>query len=164
MSVPALTHIARCVAFSCTLIVLLGGGRTCFGGHGKAAEGPAHGESAEVKGGENSGVKGSGIELGEFKIRSDYPAEAQKSTVRFVLYAAIKPELYDQMQQVVKDHQTKLRDEIITATRLTPLGVFEEPDLTTFRRRILIRLRRTLPQLVVEGFYISDFGLMVKSL
>jgi hypothetical protein len=168
MNARTLIHFARCVAASCTLIMLLGAGRTCLGsGHGKAAAAPAHGESAGGHGGhgaEDSGVKGNGIELGQFKIRSDYPAEAQKSTVRFVLYAAIKPEMHDEMDRLVEHHQTKIRDEIITATRLTPLGVFEEPDLTTFRRRIQIRLRRTLPELKVEGLYISDFGLIVKSL
>jgi hypothetical protein len=156
---------------------MLDTGRTCFGsGHGKpakAAKAPADGESGGGHGNqgdhgghgtEDSGVKGSGIELGQFKIRSDYPAEAQKSTVRFVLYAAIKPEMYDEIDRLVEHHKTKIRDEIITATRLTPLGVFEEPDLTTFRRRIQIRLRRTLPELKVEGLYISDFGLIVKSL
>ena len=164
MSVPTLRHLARSFATCCIVIAALGAGRTCFAGHAKADEGPTHAESAEVKGGENSSVKGSGIELGQFKIRSDYPAEAQKCTVRFVLYAAIKPEQFDAMQQLVKQHQTKLRDEIIIATRLTPLGVFEEPTLATFRRRIMIRLRRTLPELAVEELYISDFGLMVKSL
>ena len=68
------------------------------------------------------------------------------------------------MESLVEHHQTKIRDEIITATRLTPLGVFEEPDLTKFRRRIMIHLRRTLPELAVDGLYISDFGLIVKSL
>jgi len=164
MSVLRLHHSLRFFAAGCTLFAALGACRTSLAGHGKADEGPTHAESAEVKGGENSGVKGNGIELGQFKIRSDYPAEAQKSTVRFVLYAAIKPEQIDDMQRLVKQHQTKLRDEIITATRLTPLGVFEEPNLTTFRRRIMIRLRRTLPELAVEQLYVSDFGLMVKSL
>jgi len=164
MNVRTPRHLIRTFATCCALIAALGADRTCFAGHAKADEEPSHTESAEAHGGENSGVKGNGIELGEFKIRSDYPAEAQKSTVRFVLFAAIKPEQIGEMQRLVEQHQIKLRDEIITATRLTPLGVFEEPNLTTFRRRIMIRLRRTLPELAVEELYVSDFGLMVKSL
>ncbi len=105
-----------------------------------------------------------GIKLGEFKIRSDYPAEAQKSTVRFVLYAAVKEDRQADMERVVSHHQEKLRDEIITTTRLTPLGMFEESDLKAFRRRIFIRLHRTVPELVIDDLYISDFGLIVKSL
>jgi hypothetical protein len=105
-----------------------------------------------------------GIKLGEFKIRSDYPAEAQKSTVRFVLYAAVKEDRLAAMESIVSNHREKLRDEVITATRLTPLGMFEEADLKAFRRRIFIRLHRTVPELVIDDLYISDFGLIVKSL
>jgi hypothetical protein len=105
-----------------------------------------------------------GIKLGEFKIRSDYPAEAQKSTVRFVLFAAVKEDRLAAMEGIVSNHREKLRDEVITATRLTPLGMFEEADLKAFRRRIFIRLHRTVPELVIDDLYISDFGLIVKSL
>jgi hypothetical protein len=105
-----------------------------------------------------------GIKLGEFKIRSDYPAEAQKSTVRFVLYAAVKEDRQADMERVVSSHQEKLRDEIITTTRLTPLGMFEESDLKAFRRRLFVRLHRTVPKLVIDDLYISEFGLIVKSL
>jgi hypothetical protein len=105
-----------------------------------------------------------GIKLGEFKIRSDYPAEAQKSTVRFVLYVAVKADRAAAMESIVSQHREKLRDEVITATRLTSLGMFEEPDLKAFRRRIFIRLHRTVPELVIDDLYISDFGLIVKSL
>jgi hypothetical protein len=105
-----------------------------------------------------------GIKLGEFKIRSDYPAEAQKSTVRFVLFAAVKEDRLAAMETIISQHREKLRDEVITATRLVPLGMFEEPDLKGFRRRIFIRLHRTVPELVIDDLYISDFGLIVKSL
>jgi len=170
-------HVARFVAAGCVAVMLLGTGPTCFGSEHKAEKKSSHAESghAEKKsegghgeegghGSEEPGVKSNGVELGQFKIRSDYPAEAQKSTVRFILHAAVKPELRDKMEEIAKQNQTKIRDEILTATRLTPLSLFEEPDLASFRRRILVRLRRTLPGLEIEALYISDFGLVVKSL
>jgi hypothetical protein len=134
------------------------------GGHGSSesqgdsGHGGGHGES------EHADVDINGIKLGDFKIRSDYPAEAEKSTVRFVLYVTVDAEHFDEMKHLVAAHQQKIRDEIITTTRLTPLGVFQEADLATFRRRILIRLRRTLPELGIDRLYVSDFGLIVKSL
>ena len=153
-----------------------GAGRTGFGSEHKAEKKSSHAESSHAEksegghgeegghGSEEPSVKSNGVELGQFKIRSDYPAEAQKSTVRFILHAAVKPELRDKMEEIAKQHQTKIRDEILTATRLTPLSLFEEPDLASFRRRISVRLRRTLPELEIEALYISDFGLVVKSL
>jgi hypothetical protein len=176
MSALTQNHFARLLAAGCVAVLLLGAVRTCFGSEHKAEKKSSHAESSHAEksegghgeeggnGSEDPDVKSNGVELGQFKIRSDYPAEAQKSTVRFILHAAVKPELRDKMEEIAKQHQTKIRDEILTATRLTPLRLFEEPDLASFRRRILVRLRRTLPELEIEALYISDFGLVVKSL
>jgi hypothetical protein len=105
-----------------------------------------------------------GVSLGDFRIRSYYPVDAQKSTVRFTLYATVKDGHFAEMQRVVEAHRQKLRDQIITATRLAPLAVFQEPDLGSFRRRVLVRLRRTVPELTIDDLYISEFDLTIKSL
>lgn len=154
-----LLRIGRAVVLTAATLVALGVCRECVASHGAAEHEPA--EAVEEA---TSDSKTGGIKLGEFRIRSDYPAEAQKSTVKFVLYAAVKGDQSADMKRLVEEHQQKLRDQIITATRLAPLAVFEEPDLATFRRRLLIRLRRVMPELVVEDLYITDFNLLVKSL
>jgi hypothetical protein len=126
--------------------------------HGPAAE------TSEMESDAASDAKVRGVELGEYRIRAYYPVEAQKSTVRFVLYDAVASEHFAEAQRVVDTRRHKLRDEIITATRMTPLAVFDEAGLTSFRRRILVRLRRTLPELPIDDVYVSDFQLTVKSL
>ena len=141
----------------------------CASEHKSAAHGShesSHGshEEAEAIPEDTSGLETVGIELGEYKIRTDYPVQSQKSTVRFVLYAAVKGEHSAAMRDIVEEHRQKVRDLVITSTRLAPLILFEEPDFASFRRRLIIRLRRTFPELAVEDLYISDFGLMVKSL
>lgn len=105
-----------------------------------------------------------GLSLGDYRIRSYYPVDAQKSTVRFTLYASIKSDHFEPAERLVEEHREKIRDVILTATRLAPLAVFQEPSLDTFRRRILVRLRREFPQLNVDALYISDFDLVIKSL
>ena len=105
-----------------------------------------------------------GVALGEYRIRSYYQVDAQKSTVRFSLFATVKDEHFREVQGLVEEHRQKLRDQVIMATRLTPLAVFQEPDLATFRRRVLVRLRRALPELQIEDLYVSDFDLTIKSL
>ena len=126
-----------------------------------------HEPQAETVESENDAVsdaKTRGVELGEYRIRAYYPVEAQKSTVRFVLYAEVTTEHFAEAQQVIETRQHKLRDEVITATRMMPLAVFDEPGLTSFRRRILVRLRRTLPELPIDDVFVSDFQLTVTSL
>jgi hypothetical protein len=105
-----------------------------------------------------------GISLGDYRIRSYYQVDAQKSTVRFTLYATVKDEHYADMQRLVEEHRQKIRDQVILATRLAPLSVFQEPDLTTFRRRLFVRLRRVIPELTIEDLYLSEFDLVIKSL
>jgi hypothetical protein len=125
-----------------------GGGHGDHGGHGEAVDNPdCH-----------------GILLGEYRIRSYYPVDSQKSTVRFSLYATVQDERFDDTKQLVEENHRKLRDQILTATRLSPLSVFQEPGLETFRRRILIRLRRALPELEISELYFSDFDLTIRSL
>ncbi len=104
-----------------------------------------------------------GIEVGEFRIRAYYPVQAQKSMVRFVLHLAAKGERYVALQKTVKSRRHKIRDQVIIATRLVPLANFDEADLKTFRRRILLRLRRTMPELPVDDVYVSNFELKVQS-
>lgn len=134
-----------------------------------AASGPeeaVHGDSGhgDAAHGSISDAESNGIKLGEFKIRTDYPVEAQKCTVRFVLYAAVDEKQRDKMRQLAGEHEQKVRDVVLIATRLAPLNVFQEPDLEKFRRRILVRLRRNLPELAVDDLYISDFGLLIRTL
>ncbi|HEX3600266.1 MAG TPA: hypothetical protein VHU84_08980 [Lacipirellulaceae bacterium] len=151
--------IGRLAAAVVASALVWGGGRSCLAGDEPELPKAAAAPVADVAPAEMHGIK-----LGEFRIRSDYPAEAQKCTIRFVLYAAVKEDRSGAMERLVEEHREKVRDEVITATRLTSLGVFEEPDLKTFRRHVFMRLHRTLPELVIDDLYVSDFGLIVKSL
>jgi hypothetical protein len=133
--------------------------RSANGGE-HAAEPPA----AESNVADEAGKAIHGVSLGEYRIRSYYQVDAQKSTVRFSLFATVKDEHFHEVQSLVEEHRQKLRDQVIMATRLSPLSVFQEPDLAAFRRRVLVRLRRALPELAIEDLYVSEFDLVIKSL
>jgi hypothetical protein len=105
-----------------------------------------------------------GIDLGEYRIRSYYPVQAQKSIVRFTLYATAQDEQLVAMRHLAEERKHKIRDQVITVARLVPLVHFDEPDLKSFRRRILLRLRRALPELAIASVYVSDFQIRVQSL
>jgi hypothetical protein len=140
--------------------------RTANGAHEAAADAHAS-ESAEhvaAPADADAGKAIHGITLGDYRIRSYYQVDAQKSTVRFTLYATVKDEHYADMQRLVEQHRQKIRDQIILVTRLAPLTVFQEPDLTTFRRRLIVRLRRVIPELTIEDLYLSEFDLVIKAL
>ena len=134
--------------------------RTASAGHGHDAEPAAAESDADAE----SGKAIHGVSLGDYRIRSHYQIDAQKSIVRFSLFATVKDQGFGEVKRLVAEHRQKLRDQVIMATRLTPLAVFQEPDLATFRRRVLVRLRRALPELTIEDLYVSDFDLTIKSL
>jgi hypothetical protein len=127
--------------------------------------GESHGEAeAELESDEALASKTRGIELGEFRVRAYYPVQAQKSIVRFVLFATVAGERFSATKQLVEARRHKIRDEVITATRLVPLVDLDQADLINLRRRILLRLRRTLPELKVDDVFVSNFELKVQSL
>jgi hypothetical protein len=132
----------------------------CGSGHEHAAE-PAAAEASAV---DETGKAIHGVSLGDYRIRSYHQVDAQKSTVRFALFATVKDEHFHEVQGLVEEHREKLRDQVIMATRLTPSSLFQEADLAAFRRRVLVRLRRALPELTIEDLYVSDFDLTIKSL
>ncbi len=139
----------------------------CMGGVSFASDhGGGHAEAAEAEEEMDipADVKTRGIDLGEFRIQSHYPVDVQKSTVRFVLYASVATERYAEMKRLVDAHEHKLRDQVIIATRMTPLAAFDEPGLESFRRRMFLRMRRALPELAIDDVHVSEFQLTVKSL
>lgn len=140
----------------------MGGGRPALasggGGHGE----PAPAAPQEVVDATKSGSNG--IDLGQFRIRAYYPAESQKSAVAFALYAKVEKDQLAELRHLLEHRKHKMRDQVIVATRLVPLVEFNDPELKSFRRRILLQLRRTLPELPIENVYISDFELLVERL
>jgi hypothetical protein len=109
-----------------------------------------------------SGVRG--VKLGDFRIRIYYPAEARKSSVTFKAYGRVKEENLPEFRELFVHRRNRIRDQVIVATRRVPLVDFNDPDLYAFRRRMLLRLRRMMPELDFEDVYISDFQIDVDSI
>jgi hypothetical protein len=151
-------HSVKAAALAAVAVLCLANTSLASGhGHGAPAE-PAEAEIDEAD------AKNHGIEFGDFRIRSYYPVQARKSIVRFVLYASAKEGHFNDTRHLLDERRHKVRDQVITATRLVPLAEFDDPELKSFRRRIMLRLRRTMPELEIKDIYVSEFELKVKSL
>lgn len=104
-----------------------------------------------------------GVRLGDFSIRIYYPTEARKSAIGFVCFATVRETNIARFRELFVHRRHKIRDQIIIATRRVPLADYDDPQLVAFRRRLLLRLRRMLPELAIEDIYISDFRLKVEN-
>jgi len=121
-----------------------------------------HAEAEEEDTGPSaSGVRG--VELGEFNIQMFRPIPSRKDHVTFNLYATIREEDFKEFQRLYKRRRHKVRDQIIVATRLVAIEDYDDPELKYFRRRILLRLRRTMPELRIDDIQINDFTLTAQS-
>lgn len=103
------------------------------------------------------------VRLGEFSIRVFHGTASRKDTVSFVLYTIVKKDDFDAFDRIYSHHKTKVRDQVIVATRLVPIDDYDDPELKKFRRRIFLRIRRALPELPIEDVYFSDFSLMSQA-
>src|SRR5438105_9292616 len=74
--------------------IVLGCGRATFANE-PAAQPPAESNVKIAPGAETHGIS-----LGDYRIRSYYPVDAQKGTVRFTLYAGVKDEHFAAVQKL----------------------------------------------------------------
>jgi hypothetical protein len=120
---------------------------------------PTEGSEADKKPANDS----SGVELGKFSLRMHRAVPAQTNRVSFTLFASPKADESKHLAQLLENRQNKVRDQVIVATRLVPAEEYDDPELTKFRRRILLRLRRTMPELMIENVFVSDFNVVVEN-
>jgi hypothetical protein len=144
-----------------------GGGGHDSGGHGGGhGGGDAHGAKAEeeeiISAESADGTRA--VKLGEFSIRVYHSVSSRKDTVAFVLQARIDKEGFEVFERIYPHRVNKVRDQVILATRLVPIEDYDDPELKKFRRRIYLRLRRSIPELPIADVYLSDFSLAVQSM
>jgi hypothetical protein len=105
-----------------------------------------------------------GISLGDFRIQAYHAVEAKRSTLIFTLHAVVSSENAPEFKQLIENRRHKVRDQVITIARMASLADFDQPRLADFRRRILLRLRRIMPELKIDDLYVSDFQLEVRGI
>jgi hypothetical protein len=100
--------------------------------------------------------------LGEFRIKNFRPVEREKVTLQFTVYAETEAGDHQRFERVWKQHEHRVRSQIITSARLVPSNEFDDPALHALRRRIYLRLRRALPELPLDEVFVSDFSYIVE--
>jgi hypothetical protein len=130
----------------------------------KSAGSDAHGAHAAEEEVIESDGPIRGVSLGDFRIQAYHAVEAKRSTLEFSLHAVVSSENAAEFKHLIENRRHKVRDQVIVVARMSSLANFDQPQLTDFRRRILLRLRRTLPELKVDDLYFSDFRLNVQGI
>jgi hypothetical protein len=132
------------------------------GGHG-GEEAPAKADADAIEVSSESADGTRAVKLGEFSIRVYHTVSSRKDTVTFILHAIVAKDKFADFEHFYGIRKNKARDQIVVATRLVPIEDYDDPELKKFRRRILLRLRRSLPELPIADVRLSDFTLSSES-
>jgi hypothetical protein len=139
----------------------------CFGPVASRAVGSEHGAEPAATESDDFGAESAtgfrGVKLGEYKIRMSHTVSSRQDGVSFILYATVKEDDFKTFERLFANRKIKIRDQVVVATRLVPIEDYDDPELARFRRRIFLRLRRTMPELPIDNIYISDFSLSAKT-
>ena len=103
----------------------------------------------------------SAIDLGFYSLRDVRSAEDEKFRLNFALQARVEPDKLYEMEQFQKKSEHRIREQVLIAVRLSESKDFQEPKLMRLKRRIMMRLKRVLPNLEIQELYISEFGYFV---
>jgi flagellar basal body-associated protein FliL len=126
-------------------IFTLAASASASGGGGHAA--PATEEGPAIK----------AVSLGQYLISDLRAVEGAKLRVSFELYLDADDEHSHELRELVSAYKHRIRSEVITAIRTCEQAEFEEPDLDRMRSRIIVRLKRALPELPIEKLFVGAF-------
>ena len=102
-----------------------------------------------------------GVDLGTFRIRESRPSENQRIDLRFAVQAAVREPDRELFEAFRESHANALRDQIIVAVRTAETPEFDEAELRTLRRRMLLRIGRMLEKPPLADLYVTDFRCQV---
>lgn len=97
------------------------------------------------------------IDLGRFKIHDLRPTRNETAKLTFSLHLAFSKELNEKQVEKLEMWKHRLRDQVITAVRITYIKDFQEPDLALLRRKILIRINRLFDRRVAEEVLLTEY-------
>lgn len=100
-----------------------------------------------------------GFELGSFVLKDYQPIEDITLRLIFTVHASVDEESSKEFSKLLASRSHRVRDQVITAARLSSIEELQDPDLRMLRRRIQLRLKHSLPELHIAGIHLSEFQL-----
>ncbi len=97
------------------------------------------------------------LALGKFKIKDLRPTRNETAKLTFTLHLAFSKSVTEDQVAQLEHWKHRLRDQVITAIRITEMKDFQEPDLSRFRRKILIRVNRLLKAKLAEEVFVTEY-------
>ena len=97
------------------------------------------------------------LDLGKFKINDLRPTRNETAKLTFSLHLAFSKSLTPSQVAQLEPWKHRLRDQVITAVRISQIKDFQQPDLGRLRRKILIRINRLLQTKLAEEVLMTEY-------
>ncbi len=123
---------------------------------GKATPASADSTAAETAEAAEESVRPT-FDLGKFKINDLRPTRNETAKLTFTLHLAFSKNLTPSQVAQLEPWKHRLRDQVITAVRISQIKDFQQPDLGRLRRKILIRINRLLQANLTEEVLMTEY-------
>lgn len=97
------------------------------------------------------------LDLGSFKIHDLRPTRNVTAKLTFSIHLAFSKELSERQREALELWKHRLRDQVITAVRISTIKEFQEADLNRLSRKILIRVNRLYKHKIAEEVLVSEY-------
>lgn len=148
------------LAFVLCTLTGLGARSALASGHGGGQGKP---EPAGGHGGEPAGPEvqlpsfEGGVALGVYSIKDVRTGIGLKQRLNFAIHADLEGDEAEAFRKRLAPVEKRFRNEVLAAVRACPAEAFQEPTLFQLARRIVARVRRTMPELGLKGVVFTAF-------
>lgn len=97
------------------------------------------------------------VDLGKFQINDLRPTRNVTAKLTFSMHLAFSKELTKKQVEQLEGWKHRLRDQVITAVRISYVKDFQEPDLGRLRRNMLVRVNRIFQANLAEEVLLSEY-------
>lgn len=97
------------------------------------------------------------VDLGKFQINDLRPTRNVTAKLTFSMHLAFSKKLTKKQVEQLEGWKHRLRDQVITAVRISYVKDFQEPDLGRLRRNMLVRVNRIFKANLAEEVLLSEF-------
>lgn len=104
-----------------------------------------------------------GFELGAFVLKDYQPLGDVTTRLIFRAHASVKEDQSELFAKRLENRRHRVREQILIAARLAEPEELQDPSLEKLRRRILLRIRHSLPELPIDEVYLSEFQYFTKN-
>ncbi|UUO06028.1 hypothetical protein M4951_22040 [Blastopirellula sp. J2-11] len=100
--------------------------------------------------------------IGDFKFRMSDPTAGTTTKFNFALYGLVPADQVTDAQAAMTEREQRLRDRVLRTAREASPVELEDPDLTMFRKRMLLEVNRELGEMYFQELFLDRYWVKTR--